>query len=245
MSILPNPLFLLHGFPMDARMWRHTVSYMQADRLVLAPYAGDLMSAETPSMAMMARGAMLSADALAPASRWVVAGLSMGGYVALEIACQFPDRVAALVLCDTRASADTPEGKANRDAMARAVAEQGVLAATAAMREKLLAPETGEDVREELAEMAASRSPDEIASFQMAMRDRKDHTGLLPRISVPTLVVVGEFDTISPIEVAKEMADAIPGAHLAAIPGAGHVPPLENPDAFHRVLADFLDKHRL
>lgn len=238
----PTPLLLLHGFPMDARMWRHTVARFESERPVLAPEAGDLLDPGNPSIAGMARRAIELVDNSGGWSEMVVVGLSMGGYIALEIAAQFPDRLAGLVLCDTRASADTPEAKANREAMAKAVAEKGVLEATSAMREKLLAPMTGEDVRQEIAQMTADRSPAEIAACQMAMRDRADHTGLLTRLHVPALVVVGEHDAIAPVDVAEQMAKSIPNARLAVIPNAGHVPPLENPQAFNEALAEYLGR---
>ncbi|HEY3265291.1 MAG TPA: alpha/beta fold hydrolase [Armatimonadota bacterium] len=232
----PAALLLLHGFPLDARMWRRAVESFGAQRDVIAPNAADLFHGEgSHTIAAMAD----RAAALLNGRSAVVCGLSMGGYVAQELVKRHPGQVVRLVLCDTRAAGDTEEARANRNAMIAAVREKGVTAGTAPLVSKLLY-EAAEAVRTEVTSMVAEQNSEVIVACIEALRDRADNTGLLADIAVPTLVVSGEHDALSPPEIARALTNEIRNARLALIPASGHVPPMENPRAFNEALANFL-----
>jgi pimeloyl-ACP methyl ester carboxylesterase len=175
----------------------------------------------------------------------VLVGLSMGGYIAFEFLRRWRQRVRGLVLLDTRAEADTPDGKKNRDAAAATAREQGAEAIAEAMLPKVLgastlagAPATVERVR---AMMAATPVAGIVGALG-AMRDRPDSTPMLPGLAgVPTLVIVGDEDELTPPAQARAMADAIPGASLVVIRSAGHLPTIERPAETTDALLAFLD----
>jgi pimeloyl-ACP methyl ester carboxylesterase len=174
----------------------------------------------------------------------VLVGHSMGGYVALEFVRRWRERVRGLVLVDTRAEADTPDGKKGRDAAAATARERGAEAIAEAMLPKVLgattlagAPATVERVR---SLMAATPVPGIVGALG-AMRDRPDSTPMLPGLAgIPVLVIVGDEDEIIPPTQARAMADAIPGASLVVIRSAGHLPTLERPLETSDALLAFL-----
>ena len=173
----------------------------------------------------------------------VVCGLSMGGYVALELWRRHPERVRALVLADTRASADDDEGRENRMRTAQTVRAAGMEPVARAMIPALLAPGTRDGAPETVdrvrSMIVGADAPTVIAALA-GMAARHDHTGELDRISVPTLVVTGEQDQLTPPETGRALAQGIPEATFTAIPDAGHLSPMENPTEFNRVLGEFL-----
>lgn len=235
------PLLLLHGFPLDARMWRPLVERFQHERVVLTPDAsGMLTDREHPSMEQMADAAAMALEAAAPGARAVVIGLSMGGYAALEMARRHPGRVAALALADTRATPDTDEGRAARDAMIAAVRADGVMAGTRPLREKLLSPNASPQVVRAVSEIIEQQDPEVVVACIKAMRDRRDSTDVLKAADVPVLVVRGADDALISAEVARETAGLPANGRLETIRRAGHLPPLEYPFGFNAVLTDFL-----
>ncbi|NIP82301.1 MAG: alpha/beta fold hydrolase, partial [Gemmatimonadetes bacterium] len=174
----------------------------------------------------------------------VVCGLSMGGYVALELVRRRPDLVRGLILADTRARADTDEGRENRMRMAHAARTSGARPIAAVMIPTLLTRATLEgepELVERVRTMIVDTPTPTIVAVLAGMAGRHDFDGELASIDVPTLVVVGEGDRITPPDAARSLAEGIPGAALAVIPDAGHLANLENPDAFNRALAAFLD----
>ena len=177
----------------------------------------------------------------------VVGGLSMGGYVAFAVFRHAPRYVRALVLADTRSEADTPEGVACRKQMLQLVGEKGAPAIADTMIPKLLGETTRAsrpDVVERVRSLILSSSSDAIAGAIRALMSRQDSTPLLPTIHCPTLVVVGEEDTLTPRQLSDLIHGAIAGSELAVIPKAGHLSSLEQPDAFNEVLTRFLT-HRV
>ncbi len=167
----------------------------------------------------------------------------MGGYVALELFRRHPQRVSGLVLADTRAGADDDEGRENRLRTAQTARTSGAEPIADAMLPVLLAASTRSE-RPEVAgrvqEMILATPPATLVAALAGMAARHDATGDLPSITVPTLVIAGEHDALTPPDEARAMADAIPDAVFRAIPGAGHVSNLENPDAFNEALGRFL-----
>jgi YbgC/YbaW family acyl-CoA thioester hydrolase len=242
-------LLLVHGFPLDRTIWMHQVATLSGWRRI-APDLRGLGEADAPeggySMGTYADDLARLLDKLR-ISRAVVAGLSMGGYVAFELLRRHRDRVAGLILCDTRAEADTPEAKQGRDAMIELARARGAAAVAERMIPKLLGRITRQSqppLVQRVTEMIARAPVAGIVGALEALRDRPDSTALLPTITVPTLVVVGQDDELTPPATARAMAGAIPNAAMTTIPGAGHVSPLEAPTAVSRVMAEFLEAVR-
>ncbi len=236
---------LLHGYPLDHRMWDAVRHGELAQRRTLAaidlrghgssPHAGD----DAHAMERFADDVAAVVEALAPDGRADVVGLSMGGYAALAFAERQPARLRTLALVDTRAAADTPTARAGREAAIAVATTQGPGAIADAMLGKLLAPGADPAVAGALrATIEATPVPTIVADLR-GLRDRADRTALLPRLAVPTLVVVGEHDAITPVAEAEAMARAVPGARLVVVPDAGHMTPMEQPDAFVAALGAF------
>jgi 3-oxoadipate enol-lactonase len=234
-------LVLVHAFPFDSRMWRKTAATLSGQRRVITPDMrgfglSDLGSGDF-SIADMADDVAALLDALKlPAA--TVGGMSMGGYVALAFAHNHRDRLQSLILADTKAGADTPEARQGRQAAITLVETQGVAALLEKQIPRLLSASASESLRAEVRALGAQPSNAVIAAIR-ALRDRPDRTAELPKISVPTLVVVGTQDALSPPADGRAMAAAIPKARVLEIPGAGHLSNLENPDAFAAALAGF------
>jgi 3-oxoadipate enol-lactonase len=173
----------------------------------------------------------------------VVGGLSMGGYVAMAIARKRPDLLRGLMLMDTRAEADSSQARENRQKMIDLVRLQGCKAVADQMLPKLLAPGAPEgrpDLARQVRAMAEACPPRTIENALVALRDRPDRSADLPSIAVPTLIVVGEQDQITPPDVSEAMHRAIPNSKLVKVPGAGHMAPLEQPEPVNRAVREFL-----
>jgi len=239
----------VHGFPFRASMWEPQIPVaVEAGRRVVVPDLPGFGRSAVP-----AARSEYSIDRYADLvealvgdlglGKVVLVGLSMGGYVALAVARRHPDVLAGLVLADTRADPDSPEGRQARSDQQALVEERGdVTPLVDGLLTRILA-EAGPrhaEVGATLGDMMRSTAPGGWIGALEAMKQRRDQTDLLPSIAVPTLVVVGEGDALAPVDVAEAMAKAIPGARLEVVPDAGHVANLENPEVFNRVLAEFL-----
>jgi 3-oxoadipate enol-lactonase len=177
----------------------------------------------------------------------VIGGLSMGGYLAFALFRHAPTYFRGLVLADTRSPADTPEGLDGRRRMLELVGTKGPAAVADEMIPKLLGATTRAtqpDIVAHVRSIILSNSSESIAGAVRAMMSRQDSTPLLPSIRVPTLILVGEEDTLTPPSAAEQMHALIAGSELVRIPAAGHLPNLEQPAAFNDALARFLD-HRV
>lgn len=244
-------VLLIHGFPLDHLLWRHQLSALSRWQCVAPDLrgAGASHGPDSPdeySVAHYASDLIRLLDD-SQIDQTVVCGLSMGGYIAFELLRQVPKRIRALILCNTKAVADTPEGKRGRDALAARAQKEGARGVAEELVPKLVARATRErqpDVVREVTEMIERQPVSGIVGALRALRDRPDSTPLLARIRVPVLVVAGDDDQIVPAAGMQEMAGAIAGARFVVIPGAGHLPPLEQPAALNRILADFLGQLR-
>src|SRR5215212_5635452 len=239
-------LVLLHGFPLDRSMWRGQAEALGGGFRVVAPDLRGL--GETPlgdvgvSIKGMAEDVAALLDELS-LGRVVLGGLSMGGYVAFEFFRKFPGRVRALVLADTRPQADTEEGRRAREENAQRALREGMVPIVEAMLPKLLSAETrerGGEVLERVRAMTLGTSPEGAAAALRAMAVRRDQTDLLPSIDVPTLIIVGGEDAITPPADAEAMSAKIAGSRLAVVEGAGHLSNVERPEEFNRALVEFL-----
>jgi 3-oxoadipate enol-lactonase len=241
----PAVLFV-HGYPMDRTVWRHQLDHLEGVRRI-APDLRGMGQSDAPDlgygMGFYAADLAALLDALG-ADEVVLCGISMGGYVIFEFLRRWRSRVRGLVLVNTRAEPDTPEGRRARDAAASTAREGGAAAIADAMLPKLLAPGTvaaSPSTVDRLRRMMAATPVAGLVGALTAMRDRPDSTALLATLSdIPTLVVVGEADALLPPDGARRMAEAIPGARFIVIPEAGHVPPVERPEETTALLQRFL-----
>jgi pimeloyl-ACP methyl ester carboxylesterase len=176
-------------------------------------------------------------------SRFVLGGLSMGGYVAFRVLAKAAGRVDALILADTRAEPDTEEGRRRRvEGMAR-IEREGPDGFLADFTAALVGPTTRAHrsaVLEAVRAMARAAHPRGLTAALAAMAARPDSRPLLSGLTVPVLILVGEEDTVTPPDAARAMAAAIPRAHLVVIPAAGHLSNLEQPEAFTAAVRAFL-----
>ncbi|ABG03114.1 alpha/beta hydrolase fold [Rubrobacter xylanophilus DSM 9941] len=241
-----DPVILLHAFPLNGRMWEPQVAALAGERRVITPdYPGFGRAPRTPAqpdVRYYAEEVRSLLDRL-ELERVVLGGLSMGGYVAFECLRLFPERIAALVLADTRPDPDTEEMKESRRELARRVAEEGVGVLAQTQPRRLLCERTLEErpeVVERVKGMILESTPGGVVAALGAMRDRPDSTPLLESIRVPTLVIGGEEDAISTPETMGEMAKKIPHSRHVVLPRAGHLSNLENPEGFNAALGELL-----
>lgn len=238
------PLVLLHGFPLDHRMWDEVARLLPPGRPV---HAVDLPgtpgnATDLPEPALEA-SADLVAELVRAAGieRVVVAGLSMGGYVALAMVERHPDLVAGLALVDTKSTADTEEARANRLRIADEAEATGSVDPVRPMAAALLG-ETTKAARPEVADVVAAwieqQEPAGIAWSQRAMAARPDRSDVLRRFGGPVAAVVGDEDTITPVEAAEHLVATGGAVRLVVVPQSGHLSAVEQPAAVAAALAD-------
>jgi len=241
------PVVLVHGFPLDHAMWDAQIEALSRAYRVIAPdLRGFGRSGVTEGKVTMKQFADDLAgllDALGVDEPVVLCGLSMGGYVAWQFWRRYAPRLRGLVLCDTRAAADAPDAARARLETADRVLREGPALLADAMLPKLL-PESSRKrnphVADSLRRAILAADPRAIAAASRGMAERPDVTGMLGQIRCPTLVLVGQLDRISTPDEMRAIADAIPGARFVPIADAGHVSPMENPDAVNTAMLEFL-----
>jgi pimeloyl-ACP methyl ester carboxylesterase len=234
---------LIHGYPLDHTLWLDQLAALSGIRRVVA--------LDLPGYGMSERvtGAALTMEELADQIAGLiqalgydqadVVGLSMGGYVALALWELSPGTVRSLVLSNTKSGADSEAGKAGREAQAQAVVADGRAALATKLIGALLAPSHDLTAAARLRTMVEATPVETIVASLRGMAVRPDRTGILGSITVPTLVTSGEEDGLIPPVDSHEMASAIPGSEFLVIPGAGHLSPIERPDAFSEALRRF------
>lgn len=244
------PVVWIHGFPFHRGMWAPQVAALSAEARTIAPDLrgfGESGRAAGPyTMERFADDVAALLDALG-VEKAVIAGLSMGGYVAFALARRHPQRLRGLLLADTRADADPPEGRTQRRETAALVQKKGSAVLVDALLPRLLWEGTARDRPDVVARVRAmieAAPPESVAHALVGMAERLDSNDILPEIRVPTCVLVGEHDAITPPATARAIADAIPGARLVILPGAGHLSNLESPDAFNAAAQGFLSTIR-
>lgn len=242
-----DPILFVHGFPLNHSMWRSQIEEFSRTHTVIAPdlrgFGQSEDSAGAVSMEQFADDLAELLDQLGIEGPVTFCGLSMGGYIAWQFWKRHRTRVGKLILCDTRAVADSEEARQTRLKGAERVLNEGQQFVAESMIPKMFAPITQE---KDPGKLDATRrtimmnSPMGIAAAQKGMAARPDVTSWLSEIDVPALLIVGEKDEISPPEEMQAIADAMPQAKLVVIPEAGHMAPLEQPQAVNDAIRQFL-----
>lgn len=244
-----TPVLLLHAFPLNSAMWEPQIESLGERFRFIAPDLSGFGSSDAPaegySMSAWAEEVEALLDELG-LDKVVLAGLSMGGYLAFECLRRFPDRFSGLVLADTKAEADPPE------AIEKRTKQQGMV--REGQRDELI----GALVGALLGEPTTAKKPDVVEKVRglmdnppegfigalEAMKGRPDSSGELASIGLPTLIIVGENDGVTPPDASRNMHEHIGGSRLVVIPEAGHLSSLEAPEAFNGALAEFLGELR-
>jgi pimeloyl-ACP methyl ester carboxylesterase len=244
------PLVLLHGFPLNHSMWQAQIEYFSQSWRVIAPdlrgFGASQVVPGTASMEQMADDVHALLDTLRVDESVVLAGLSMGGYVAFQFWRKYANRLRALVLCDTRSVPDSPEAAEGRLKTAEKIRSLGSTEPLVeAMTPKLFAPQTLREqpkLVEEQRQVMWHTAPNGAAAALLGMAARSDATDYLVTMALPVLVVVGEHDAIASVDEMRQIAQAIAGSEFAIVAGAGHMSPLENPADFNQALEAFLEQ---
>lgn len=226
-----HPVVMVPGLRCDAHLYAPVIARLAS---TIAPHVADISLDD--SIAGMASRILTAAPA-----RFALAGLSMGGYVALEIMRQAPERVTHLALLDTSARADTEERKqARRDEMKLVEQGKSALVSRMSLPSLVAAVHLDGPIAEAVHDMAMRVSVETYLRQQTAIMGRIDSRPYLKEITVPTLVGIGSEDKLIPLPMSQEMAEMIPGAELAIFPNAGHVPTLESPEAVAHAMGAWL-----
>jgi 3-oxoadipate enol-lactonase len=240
-------VIFIHAFPLNQTMWDDQVAALRSRFRVITLDLRGFGRSDAPagpySMDQMAADVRALMQALSIESA-VIAGCSMGGYVALAFYRNYPEAARALVLADTRASADTEEARDRREKSAEKAEREGARAIADDMTPLLLGSTT-EQKRPEIVQrvraMVEANSPRGIAAAQRGMAARSDSVSLLSVITCPALVVIGSEDKLVGLAEAEALRNKIPDARLRVIESAGHLPNLEQPEEFTRALIEFLE----
>jgi len=241
------PLVLIHGFPLCRKMWRPQAEALdRAGCRVITPdlrgFGESGLSTGTVNMDVYADDIVALMEHLG-IDRAVVGGMSMGGYVLLNLLERYPERVAAPLFIATKAGGDDEAAKARRTALAEASRTQGILPVAETFRKLLFAPATlaeNPQLVDEVFGWMRAADPRGAAAGLIAMRDRKDYVALLGSISQPALVIGADQDQAVPLENSRIIAEGIPDAELCILHGGGHLVNLEQPEGFNDALLEFL-----
>jgi len=241
------PLLLVHGFPLDSSMWNGQFEPLSRASTVIA---ADLPGFGRSGLGNGAGSIDSYADRLAElltgpgiSSPVVFCGHSMGGYVGWSFLRRHRERVGGMILCHTRSKADSATIARGRRLAAQRVTESGTQALVDDMLLKLVSKATqigNPEVAIRLQAIMLAAGRDSVSAALVAMAERKDSTSLLAEIDFPVLVVAGEDDPITPAEEMQELANGIRGSTFRLIAGTGHISPMEQPDRFNHLVAEFL-----
>jgi pimeloyl-ACP methyl ester carboxylesterase len=242
-------LVLLHAFPLSAAMWLAQREGLADTCRVVTPdqrgFGGSPLGADEPSLDQVADDVAALLDGLG-LDRVVLGGLSMGGYAAMAFLRRHGERVAGLLLADTKAGADAEAARQNRERIAQLVTDDP---GSSVVLDEVLPTLLGETTMRERPLVAGrtkafvqAAPPAAVAWAQRAMAARPDSFETLRAVSVPTLVIVGAEDALAPVAEAQAMADAVPGAALEVLDRAGHLSAIEVPDEFNAAVRRFLSR---
>ncbi|MGH9992603.1 MAG: alpha/beta fold hydrolase [Nitrososphaera sp.] len=244
------PIVLIHGFPFNSEMWKGQTQMLQDNKKHLRIITYDLRGHGKSDVGDGQYTIELFVDDFIALldylklTKAILCGFSMGGYIALRAIERNPDRFSALVLCDTMSAADSTEAKVRRANTIKQIKREGVERFADGFLKAVFAPQTFDakpDIIDEIKRTILSNSPLGICGALLAMAGRTDTTEGLSKINVPTLVLVGEHDAVTPPSAAKTMHERIPNSKLYLIDNAGHMSNLENPNVFDEHLTKFLE----
>jgi pimeloyl-ACP methyl ester carboxylesterase len=239
------PLLFVHGWPHDRSLWAGQLSGLATSARCIAPDLRGFGASTVRGPFTMEQYADDLAAFLVSLgiTRAVVCGLSMGGYIAFALLRRHRALVRGLVLADTRATADTVEARESRERLITLIEEEGVETLAEQQLERMVGRSTRErrpQLAESLQRMMAATPAQGAIGGQRAMIARSDSTDLLPKVELPTLVIGGMEDVITPPHELRALSSAISKSRLELLEGCGHVCPFERPAAFNHVLSEFL-----
>lgn len=242
------PVVLIHGFPFSKEMWRPQIDALK-DHYYAVTYdvrghGGSDTGDGQYSVEYFVDDLIALLDHLR-ISRAVTAGLSMGGYIALRAIERHPDRFRGLVLADTRSEPDGNDGRVKRASQARSIKTEGMEKFTETFLGAVFFEKTfrnNPDAVERIRKIILGTNPLAASGTLLALAARTDTTPSLYNISVPTLILVGQHDTITPPSAAQAIKSKIPGSEIHIIPNAAHLSNIENPEEFNGHLLNFLGK---
>ncbi len=238
---------LLHPFPLNHNFWPAIAGQLSTRYRRIMPDLrahGESELGEGPATMQKMAADLAALCREERVGKAFFVGVSIGGYLLFEFWRQHREQVAALVLANTRASAETPESRTNRLQSAEKVLREGTTGFIEDMLLRLTSPVTQSnrpDIVDAARRMMQKMSPQDIAGVQQGMADRPDSISTLKAINVPTLIIAGEDDSV-PLSEAELMRQQIPGSRLQVIPRAGHYAALEQPEEFDRTLRSFFDQ---
>jgi 3-oxoadipate enol-lactonase len=239
-------VILIHGFPFNRIMWDKQVELLKERYRVIAydvrGHGNSDAGTGDFSIGLFASDLISLMDSL-KIEKAIICGLSMGGYIALNLIENYPERINALILCDTTCKADTPEGIDKRMKTIETIIESGVEAYADGSLKNFFAPDSFKTRKEEIAEvrqMMLETTEHTLVETMLALSKRKETCNKLNEIKVPVLILVGKEDIITPPEAATFMHQKIKGSVLGIIEHAGHISNLENPVIFNEHLSEFV-----
>lgn len=243
-----RPIVLLHAFPLSSSMWKPQIERLSSKnwRIITPDFPGfgdSLLNSDVSKIEDLAQAVadLLSALNIEKA---IIGGLSMGGYVALNFARLFPEKVEALILADTSAAADTKEKRESRFELVEDIRKKGSEVLIEKMLPNLISDFTKEnnpDLVKHLENTFKEVSADGAIAALFGMAERRDHVEFIKTIDKPTLLIFGENDKVTDLEAAKTLNANISSSELVVIPVVGHYSNLEQPQAFNDAIIDFLD----
>lgn len=242
------PIVFIHGFPFDHTMWQEQVALCEpSHRVITYDLRGHGKSSAGDGRYLFE----LFVDDLfglldhLKIARTILCGLSMGGYTALRAFERSPDRFNGLILCDTRSEPDSNEAKLKRAANLRTIQTDGIAAFAEGFLKAIFTPDSFKErpaVVDQIRKTILANPPEGVTGTLIALATRTDTTPILTNIKVPTLILVGDQDVVTPPTAAQAMHERIPSSRLAVIPQAGHMSNLENPTEFNLHLQDYLQR---
>jgi len=244
------PVIFIHGFPFDKSMWKDQVYALSSDHRAIAydvrGYGNSHAGTEEFTVDQFADDLFLFMDAL-QIRKAIVCGLSMGGYIVLNAITKQRERIAGLILCDTQCAADTEEGKEKRRKTIAFIKKNGLKDYAEESMKNLFAPQSFTDKKEQVAfvkDMILTAEAGNICKTLEALANRKETCSTLDKVNIPTLILVGKEDKVTPLAAAQKMQELIAGSQLHVIAEAGHMSNLENPSDFIAQVKVFLHLHR-
>ncbi len=243
-------ILFIHGFPLNKSMWTQQLEFFKRDFRVIAPDIrghGQTNEGEKPySIALFADDLIGFMDAL-QLEKVILCGLSMGGYISLNVVHRYPDRFSALILTDTSCKADTPEAREKRMQTIQDIEQNGLEKYADESLKRLFAPESliyKTDETEAVRNMILSTKTTSISNTLRALASRDESCSKLSGIDIPALVITGQSDIITPPEMAELMHQHLSKSRIHILADAGHMSNMENPEGFNEQLWMFLTSFR-